>query len=100
MPVKKKRRCAEPKVDFEMYAVVDRGNAYCDEITERDGQNFLTPCPLLFPAVPIQPNPLAIPCLFDSSSCSDGRGTTDGASVEDERIRLAVDATQVRRLKP
>lgn len=43
-----------------MYAAEDRENRYCDEITERDGQNFLTPSPLLFSTVPIQLNLLLV----------------------------------------
>lgn len=60
MPVRKKRQCAVLRVDSEMYAAEGRENRYCDEITERDGQNFLTPFPLLFSTIPIQLNLLLV----------------------------------------
>ena len=80
------------------------GGWQCDEITERDGRNFLTPPPLLFSTLRIQPNPLAVCCLcfcmFGPSSWPDGRGMVGGASGEDKRTRLVLNITHVGQPKP
>ena len=50
------------QVDFEMYAAeVTGGSAYCDEITEKDGQNF-SHAP--FPLIPSRPH--AVEFIRDS----------------------------------